>query len=278
VSIAGSMGVAAIVMDWAGTAVDFGCMAPVESLVEVFGCRGVEITTVEARGPMGLEKKEHIRVLLGEPAIRDRWASATGALPRPLDAESLFAELEPALLCSARRFCSLVPGALELAEALRERKIALGSTTGYSPAVMSVVVEEARRQGFLPDVVVTPADVPAGRPAPWMCLLAAMRLGTYPLWRMVKIGDTAVDIHEGLNAGMWTIGVTESGNEVGLPLERFAELSEQKRRERVTAATTRLRHAGAHYVTAGAWSCLPIIEEIDARIRGGDMPPRGACA
>ena len=37
-----------------------------------------------------------------------------------------------------------------------------------------------------------------------------------PPRRIVKVGDTPADMQEGVNAGMWTIGVTVSGNEIGL--------------------------------------------------------------
>jgi phosphonoacetaldehyde hydrolase len=45
--------VRAVVLDWAGTAVDFGCMGPVAVFQEVFARRGVEVTVHEARAPMG---------------------------------------------------------------------------------------------------------------------------------------------------------------------------------------------------------------------------------
>ncbi len=36
---------------------------------------------------------------------------------------------------------------------------------------------------------------------------------------MGNIDDTLAGVEEGLNAGMWTIGLTISGNEVGLALQ-----------------------------------------------------------
>ena len=53
----------AVILDWAGTTVDFGCFAPAGVFVEVFKRKGVEITMDEARGPMGLHKKDHIRTV-----------------------------------------------------------------------------------------------------------------------------------------------------------------------------------------------------------------------
>ncbi len=65
--------IAAVVFDWAGTIVDFGCFAPTVSIVETFAERGIQITLAEARGPMGLEKKEHLRRLLDQEGVRRQW-------------------------------------------------------------------------------------------------------------------------------------------------------------------------------------------------------------
>ena len=61
--------------------------------------------------------------------------------------------------------------------------------------------------GYEPDCIVCPDEVPAGRPYPWMCDQNAIQLGVYPLQTMVKVGDTLPDIEEGLNAGMWTVSL-----------------------------------------------------------------------
>lgn len=52
-----------IIVDWAGTMVDYGCMAPLNVFVEVFKEKGITISKEEARGPMGLKKLDHIREL-----------------------------------------------------------------------------------------------------------------------------------------------------------------------------------------------------------------------
>ena len=92
----------------------------------------------------------------------------------------------------------------------------IGTTTGYNAEMMRVLAAEAARRGFEPDCIVTSDMVPEGRPAPWMALKAAAELGVYPMCAIVKIGDTIPDIQEGLNAGMWTIAVAATGNELGL--------------------------------------------------------------
>ena len=54
----------AVIFDWAGTTVDFGCMAPVQAFVEVFKEFGIEPTMEEVREPMGMLKIDHIRTML----------------------------------------------------------------------------------------------------------------------------------------------------------------------------------------------------------------------
>jgi hypothetical protein len=57
-----------------------------------------------------------------------------------------------------------------------------------------------------------------------MCLQNAMQLRIFPMEAIVKVGDTLPDIEEGLNAGMWTIGLAKTGNEVGLNEAEIAKL------------------------------------------------------
>ena len=44
----------AVIFDWAGTTVDFGCMAPVQAFVEGFKKFGITPTMEEVREPMGM--------------------------------------------------------------------------------------------------------------------------------------------------------------------------------------------------------------------------------
>src|SRR5438477_422750 len=84
-----------------------------------------------------------------------------------------------------------------------------------------------------------------GSRAPWMCWRNAIRLQVFPAWQIVKIGDTPSDIEEGRNAGMWTIAVTRTGNEVGLTEAEWESVPEEQRKALLDAAKKRL--AGADY-------------------------------
>lgn len=59
-----------VIMDWAGTAVDYGCFAPLNAFLKVFAEeKGIDITYRQAREPMGLLKIDHIKAILSMPEV-----------------------------------------------------------------------------------------------------------------------------------------------------------------------------------------------------------------
>src|SRR5437764_15041618 len=103
----------------------------------------------------------------------------------------------------------------------------IGTTSSSLSVRMTLTRDVAKRQGDEPDSTVCASRVPAGRPYPSMCLQNAINLRVTTVQSCVKVDDTVPGVEEGLNAGMWTIGLAVSGNEVGLPLEQWQALSEQ---------------------------------------------------
>jgi len=262
-----------VVFDWAGTIVDHGSRAPVAALQDAFAGAGLAVTVAEARLSMGIAKKDHIRCILELPRVREEWERQRGTAPRETDVEALYAKFIPKQLEGLGSFAGAIAGVPAIFEGLRSRGVKIGSTTGYTRPMLEFLVDRAREQGFAPDCAICPGDVPGGgRPAPWMCYLNAIRLEVSPLWATVKIGDTPSDIAEGLNAGMWTIGVTRTGNEAGLTAEEWESATAGERREVTAAARRRLLDAGAHYLVESAGECLETIDEIAGRISSGERP------
>ena len=65
--------ITALILDWAGTTVDFGSFAPTQIFVEAFHqAFDVDITLAEARVPMGLGKWQHIEALGKLPSVDAR--------------------------------------------------------------------------------------------------------------------------------------------------------------------------------------------------------------
>ncbi len=262
----------AAIFDWAGTTVDYGCFAPVVVFREVFQQQGVPITMEQARVPMGLEKKEHIRSIAAMEPVAQAWQTVHGRPANEADIEALYRAFIPLQLACLAEYADLVPGTLEAVADCRQRGMKIGSTTGYNTAMMEVLLPLAAQRGYAPDTCVCPSEVPAGRPQPWMCLQAAMNLRVYPMSAIVKVGDTLPDIDEGLNAGMWTVGVTKTGNELGLSAVDVATQEPQQLEARLNEITSRMRRAGAHYVVESIAGLPRVLDELNQRLRGGEQP------
>lgn len=262
----------AAILDWAGTTVDFGCLAPAAAFMEAFRRSGVAITLAEARGPMGLPKLDHIRTILAMPRVTTAWAARHGAEPANRDAVAIYEDFLPLQVDVVADHSALIPGAAEAVAAMRARGMKIGSTTGYPRPVMDVVCKAAAAQGYEPDVVVAAGETPSGRPGPSMALKCLIEMDVHPVEACVKIGDTVVDVEEGLNAGMWTIALTDTGNEVGVPLADWQDLAEDRRVALRTAAADRLRRAGAHFVAPSLLDAVWLLDGIEARLARGERP------
>jgi len=264
--------VKAVILDWAGTTVDHGSLAPVRVLQQVFASRGVPISEEEARRDVGVLKKDHIRKILRGPNVSAQWRDAAGHEPTEADVESLFANFVPLQLECLVRYSAVIDGVAETIAQLRKRGIKIGSTTGYTRAMLDVILRPAAEQGYQPDCAITPDEAGGGRPHPWMIFANAIRLQVEPLEAIVKIGDTIVDIEEGLRAGVWTIGVARTGNMIGLSAEDFAALEPAERAMRLENARIGLSAAGAHEVIDAVADCEVALDAIEARIRRGERP------
>ena len=261
-----------VILDWAGTTMDYGCYAPAVVFIEVFKRNGVPITIEQAREPMGAHKKVHIRAITRNEEVRKEWQKVHGQAPTEEDVEKMFVDFVPLQCDCLADYAELIPGTLETIDEIRKRGMKIGSTTGYTSEMMEILLKEAEKRGYAPDSTVCASEVPAGRPHPWMCLQNAMNLQIYPMEAIVKVGDTLPDIAEGLNAGMWTIGLAKTGNEMGLTVKEIEELDPQIREQKLNRAYTRMAQAGAHYVVDSISDILPILDDINERLRRGERP------
>jgi len=262
----------AVLLDWAGTTMDFGCMAPAVVFLEVFERKDVPITIDEARAPMGAHKRVHIQRITELESVRTRWQEKHGRLPNDTDVETMFREFVPLQLKCLSEYSALIPGTLDTVNALRRRGCKIGSTTGYTTEMMAINLKDAERQGYKPDSTVCASDVPAGRPHPYMCLQNVINLGVSPVEACVKIDDTRPGVEEGLNAGMWTIGLAVSGNEIGLSLADWQKLPRAEQERRRQGAYERMYQSGAHYVVDTIADIMPCIDDIEARLAHGERP------
>ena len=269
----GDVRLRAVIFDWAGTVIDHGSFAPVVALVEAFRSSGIEISIEQARRPMGLFKRDHIRAILAEPAVAEqRRREHGGAASTDRDVDRLYAAFAPIQDAVIAEHSRLIDGVPELVTELRRRGYRIGSTTGYPRATAELAAAAARDQGYEPDTMVCPDEVPAGRPEPWMIFRNLELMRVFPPAAVVKVGDTDVDIDEARNAGCWAIGVTRTGNALARTADEVRDMDPAERSGLIAACGERLRDRGAHAVIESVADLLPCLDEIERRLARGERP------
>src|SRR5436190_9847809 len=92
----------AIILDWAGTTVDYGSRAPVEVMRDLFAAHDCPIDEAEARGPMGLPKRDHIAAILSLPRVAGIWQGP--------GLDEIYAEFLPRQMAVLQRHSTLIDG------------------------------------------------------------------------------------------------------------------------------------------------------------------------
>ena len=235
-----------IIMDWAGTAVDYGCFAPVAAFLKAFAEKGLTVTMEEARGPMGMTKIDHIRELFKLPSVTEQFKQNYNRNWTEEDVVSIYKEFEKHLFASLEEYTTPIPG--------------------YTTAMMDIVLPGAAAHGYTTDNCVTSNNLPAGRPQPYMIYQNMIDLAIPSVQSVIKYGDTIADIKEGVNAGVWTVGVILGSNEMGLTQEETRKLPAEELNRRMAAVRKRMYMAGAHYVVNTIAELPEIIEIINHKM------------
>ena len=147
----------------------------------------------------------------------------------------MYADFLPLQKQVLSRSSDVIPGVAAAVAELRAMAARIGSSTGYTRELMDVVEPIAAGQGYAPDCTCTADEVAAGRPAPLLNQLAAERLGVSLSPQVVVVDDTLVGIEAGLRSGCTTIGVSRTGNLLGLTLAETNALSDDELQARLAA-------------------------------------------
>ena len=251
----------AVIFDWAGTTVDYGCFAPVQAFREIFKQYGIEPTMEETRKPMGMLKKDHIRTMLQMERISEEFRRIHGRPFTEQDVDAMHEKFQDMLLGILDQYAEPKDYVLETVEALRRKGIRIGSTTGYTDMMMEIVVREAKKAGYEPDCWFSPDSTGhVGRPYPYMVFKNMEALKVSSVKNVIKVGDTISDIKEGKNAGAFTVGLIEGSSEMGLTREEYLALEPQKREEMIQTVTERYLEAGADLVLQDIRGLLELVE------------------
>lgn len=250
----------AIIFDWAGTTVDYGCFAPVQAFMEIFKEYGITPTMEETRKPMGMLKWDHIKTMLSMERIRGEFKRIHGRDFTDKDVDEMHEKFAASLMKILDQFSDPKDHVVETVAKLREAGLKIGSTTGYTDAMMEIVTKEAAKAGYEPDCWFSPDSTGhMGRPYPYMIFKNMETLNVTSVDKVMKVGDTLSDIREGKNAGVFSVGIIEGSSEMGLTKAEYEALSPEEKEARVQEVTKRYMDAGADAVVQDIRGVLELI-------------------
>lgn len=268
-----------VILDNSGTSNDCGVYAPATVVVKLFEKYGVSITMEEARKPMGLFKKDHIRAILNLDRVSDKFKRVFGREWGEADVENMYAEFVPMLMSCLEQYSELIPGTAATIEKIRkEYGVIIGLTTGFNQEMNELLLRKASEQGYCPDVFTSASQVEKGRPYWYMVEENMRQAGISDPEEVLKIGDTAGDMQEGkamkavASSGTWTLGLAATGNCVGRNWKELTETPGDCLQNELITAESFLYEAGADYVAPNINSLPTIINLINKRLEKGDKP------
>lgn len=260
------MKIQGVIFDWAGTTMDYGCFSPVEAFISTFKSIGIDLTFEEAREPMGMLKIDHTRALLEMASVRKRFLKIFNRYPSEEDVKTLYAKFEPTLFETLNSYVELNPYVKDVVDELKENGIKIGSTTGYTKEMMNLIIPVAKEKGYDPECCIASDELGYGRPYPYMVYENARKLNIYPQKALVKVGDTVVDMKEGVNAGCWTVGLILGSSELGLTYEEVQRMNKEELKIRMDKVEKKLFEAGADYVIEDMRELPKVIEDINSKL------------
>ena len=226
----------------------------------------------EARVPMGAHKKVHIGLIAQIPSVRRHWVDTHSAEQTDKDVDTMFEDFVPMQEACLSDYSTLIPGTLEVVAECRKRGYKIGSTSGYLPGMLAINLADAEKQGYVPDATFGAGDVPRGRPFGHMVLRNILEMDVSPVQSVVKVDDTLTGIEEGLNAGGWGVGLAISGNEVGVQLDEWNAMPEDVKQAHRDRIYPTMYQRGAHYVIDSIADLVPVLDDIEVRLKRGEKP------
>lgn len=254
----------AVIFDWAGTTVDYGCFAPVQAFKDAFESYGLHPTFDEIRKPMGMLKIDHIKTMLSMETLGKEFQNVYGRDFNDEDVQKIYDIFEKALMAGITKHTEVKPYVIDAVNELRKMGLKIGSTTGYTNMMMEPVLKSAVEQGYNPDCWFSPDSTDhVGRPYPYMIFQNMMALKVSSVQAVVKVGDTVSDIKEGVNAGAYSVGVIEGSSLLGYNEEEYNALDAQTRQAAIEKAKETYFENGANAVIMNFSELPGLIETLE---------------
>ena len=197
------MNIELVVFDMAGTTIaDNGEIAAAfQTALKHFG---YDVPIDAIKTVMGYKKTKAIKMMLNLYG------------PSAIISEELLEEIHTVFLNKmAAHYCDvneieILPYATEIFLFLKSKGIKVALDTGFTKQIADIIIDKLGwLKNNLIDSMVCSDEVPKGRPYSYMIEKIMQQVGVTDSQKVIKVGDTEVDVNEGLNANcFYSIGIT----------------------------------------------------------------------
>jgi phosphonoacetaldehyde hydrolase len=269
-----------VILDNSGTCVDPFVIAPAVVFQEVFKQHNIDISMREARIPMGLRKDLHISEILKLPRIQEEFIKVNGRKSTKDDVATIFNDFVPMQIDVLPKYCTIMPNVLSTMDNLRDQGIKFGTTTGFNREMVNCILENTKDKGLHFDTTMAGDDFPeeelhlGARPKPFMVWKNLFKLDAWPIESVIKVDDTITGIQEGINAGCWSIGITDYSNYMDIDtIEEWNSMSSKEKQKRKEYSRDKIQNeSGAHYIINEFDELELVIQDINQRLSLGEKP------
>lgn len=191
-----------VVFDMAGTTIEDRGQVP-DAFTSALAAHGIALTPAQIRSVRGASKRQAIRQLIGAGADRaQRVDEIYGTFCAILAQRYADEGVRP------------IAGAVPAFRALRARGVKVALNTGFDRGTTDLLLKALGWTTGVVDAVVCGDDVSQGRPMPYLIYRAMEATGASGVHAVASVGDTALDLHAGHNAGVrWNIGVLSGAHD-----------------------------------------------------------------
>jgi phosphonoacetaldehyde hydrolase len=199
----------AVIFDLSGVLIDFGIHVPVMAISRAFMNNNIYIAEKNIRPYVGTNQENHIKILCNLNKCNDKFETIYNDY-----------QTELAFLNHSSEYTIPINGAVSATNMLKDMGYKIGITTFYNKNIFSIINKSLKKNGIVYDAVVCNNEVILGKPEPFM-LYKMMHKLNVPANKCIKVGESHLNIYEGIKAKIDTINVIDSSSNMGMDEQIF---------------------------------------------------------
>jgi len=260
----------ACIFDLGGTIVDKYSLSPFISFKNAFHKKKILISDDLIYKGMGMEKKEHIKVILQNKKVIKRWNLLYNEDPTFKDLSEIYYCFNQNQEINCKNI-EILPETPKCINYLQLNNIKIGTTTGFSKENAFHIKNLLESNNIQLDSYVSSTCLSNyngeffTRPNPGMIFQNLVNMNIDNSSNVIKVDDTNVGIEEGKNAGCITVGVARWSTYMKVLPKNVLTITDQEVNERLKESRKILNQSNPDYIIDTLDELPRIIREINRK-------------